>query len=73
MRRLLCVLSVLVLLVACGGEFSPTAPTTIPPQPYTATDIRSAPERKPSSASPITVNYAVWLFSSTWSRTRAAD
>ena len=53
MRRLLCVISVLVLLVACGGGSNPTGrPTTIPPQPYTATDIcASAPARKPSTAS----------------------
>ncbi len=43
MRRLLCVLPVLVLLAACGGDSNPAAPgpTTIPPQPFTITELRA--------------------------------
>ena len=62
MRRLLCVFPVLVLFVACGGGSSPTAPTTIPPQPYTATDISVGTGAEAVTGKSVTVNYAVWLF-----------
>ena len=62
MRRLLGVFSVLLPLVACGGGSSPTAPTTIPPQPYTATDISVGTGVEAVAGKSVTVNYAVWLF-----------
>lgn len=64
MRRLLSVVPVLALLAACGGS-SPTAPTTIPPQPYTATDLRVGSGAEAVDGKVVTVNYAVWLFSTT--------
>src|SRR5688572_27565641 len=67
MRRLLCVLPVLMVLVACGGSSNPTSPTptTIPPQPYTATDLRVGTGAEAVVGKAITVDYAVWLFSLT--------
>ena len=62
MRRLLCVLCVLLPLVACGGGSSPAAPTTIPPQPYTVTDISVGTGAEAVTGKSVTVNYAVWLF-----------
>jgi len=64
MRRLLCVLPVLVLLVACGGGDSgnPVAPT-IPPQPFTITELRAGTGAEAVTGKIVTVNYAVWLFS----------
>lgn len=65
MRRLLCVIPVFVLMTACGGGSSPTAPTTIPPQPYTAADIRVGTGAEAVDGKSVTVDYAVWLFSTT--------
>jgi FKBP-type peptidyl-prolyl cis-trans isomerase FkpA len=65
MRRLLCVLSVLVLLAACGGDSNPAAPTTIPPQPYTATDLVVGTGAEAVTGKAVSVNYAGWLFSLT--------
>jgi len=67
MRRLLCVLPVLVLLSACGGDSNPAGPgpTTIPPQPYTATDRVVGIGAEAVSGKTVSVNYTVWLFSLT--------
>lgn len=65
MRRLLCVLPMLALLAACGGSSSPTAPTTIPPQPYTAADLRIGTGADAVDGKIVTVHYAVWLFNLT--------
>ena len=67
MRRLMCVIPVLVLLVACGGDSNPAGPsnTPIPPQPYTATDLRVGTGAEAVVGKAITVHYAVWLFSLT--------
>ncbi len=65
MRRLLCVLPVLVLLAACGGDSgNPVAPT-IPPQPFTITELRAGTGAEAVAGKVVTVNYAVWLFSTT--------
>lgn len=64
MRRLVSVVPVLALLAACGGS-SPAAPTTIPPQAYTATDLRVGTGAEAVDGKVVTVNYAVWLFSTT--------
>ena len=67
MRRLLCVIPALMLLAACGGSSNPAGPsdTTIPPQPYTATDLRVGTGAEAVVGKAITVHYAVWLFSLT--------
>ena len=67
MRRLLCVFPVLVLLAACGGDSNPAGPdpATIPPQPYTATDLVVGTGAEAVNGKVVTVNYAVWLFSTT--------
>ena len=67
MRRLMCVLPVLVLLAACGGDSNPAAPsnTTIPPQPYSATDLRVGTGAEVVAGNVVSVHYAVWLFSLT--------
>ena len=62
MRRLLCVLPVLFLLAACGGDSSPVAPT-IPPQPFTITDLRVGTGTEAVNGKVLTVHYAVWLYS----------
>lgn len=62
MRRLLSFIPLSALLTACGGS-SPAAPTTIPPQPYTATDLRVGTGAEAVDGKVVTVNYAVWLFS----------
>lgn len=64
MRRLLSLVPCVVLLAACGGS-SPTAPTTIPPQVYSATDLRVGTGAEAVDGKVVTVNYAVWLFSAT--------
>ena len=64
MRRLLSLVPFVALLTACGGS-SPTAPTTIPPQAYTATDLRVGTGAEAVNGNVVTVNYAVWLFSTT--------
>ena len=67
MRRLFYVLPVLVLLSACGGDSNPAGPgpTTIPPQPYTATDLVVGTGAEAVNGKVVTVDYAVWLFSLT--------
>ena len=64
MRCLLSLVPVVALLAACGGS-SPTAPTTIPPQAYTVTDLRVGTGAEAVDGKVVTVNYAVWLFSTT--------
>jgi len=63
MRRLFCVLPVLVLLSACGGDSNPAGPTTIPPQPFTITDLRLGTGAEAVNGKRLTVNYAGWLYS----------
>jgi FKBP-type peptidyl-prolyl cis-trans isomerase FkpA len=67
MRRLLCVFPFLVLLAACGGDSNPAAPgpTTIPPQPFSATDLRVGTGAEAVNGKTVSVNYAGWLFSQT--------
>ncbi len=67
MRRLLCVFPFLVLLAACGGDSNPAAPgpTTIPPQPFNATDLRVGTGAEAVNGKAVSVNYAGWLFSQT--------
>ena len=67
MRRLFCLLPVLVLLAACGGDSNPAGPgpTTIPPQPYTATDLVVGTGAEAVNGKVVSVDYAVWLFSLT--------
>ena len=67
MRRLLCVFPFLVMLAACGGDSNPAAPgpATIPPQPYTATDLRVGTGAEAVNGKTVSVNYAGWLFSQT--------
>ena len=62
MRRLSCVLPVLFLLAACGGNSSPVAPTT-PPQPFTITDLRAGAGTEAVNGKILTVHYAGWLYS----------
>ena len=64
MRRLLsvCVLSFVSLLGACGGSSNPVAPT-IPPQPFTISELRAGTGAEAVSGKTVSVNYAVWLFS----------
>jgi len=69
MSRLLSVSSVLcllVLLAACGGDSggNPVAPT-IPPQPFTITDLRVGTGDEAVNGKVLTVNYAGWLYSTT--------
>ena len=64
MRRLLCVLPVLFLLAACGGDSNPVAPT-IPSQPFTITDLRAGTGAEAVTGKVLTVNYAGWLYSTT--------
>jgi FKBP-type peptidyl-prolyl cis-trans isomerase FkpA len=65
MRRLLCVLPVLVLLAACGGDSNPVAPTTIPPQLFAVTDLRVGTGAEAVNGKRLTVNYAGWIYSAT--------
>jgi FKBP-type peptidyl-prolyl cis-trans isomerase len=70
MRRLLSVPSIvclLALLAACGGGDSggnPVTPT-IPPQPFTITDLRAGAGAEALNGKSLTVNYAGWLYSQT--------
>jgi FKBP-type peptidyl-prolyl cis-trans isomerase FkpA len=65
MRRLLYLLPVLALFAACGGDSNPAAPTTIPPQPYTATDLVVGTGAEAVNGKAVSVNYYGWLFSLT--------
>jgi FKBP-type peptidyl-prolyl cis-trans isomerase FkpA len=69
MRRLLCVLPVLAVLAACGGgggDANPVSPTpTIPPQQFTITELRPGTGAEAVAGSRVTVEYALWLFSTT--------
>jgi FKBP-type peptidyl-prolyl cis-trans isomerase FkpA len=68
MRRLLCALPLLVLLAACGGDgdANPVTPTpTIPPQPFTVTDLRVGTGAEAVNGKRLTVHYALWFFSTT--------
>ena len=69
MRRLLCALPLLVLLAACGGsdgDSNPVSPTpTIPPQPFTVTDVQVGTGAEAVNGKRLTVHYALWLFSTT--------
>jgi len=62
MRCVLCLLPVLFLLAACGGDSSPVAPT-IPPQPFTITDLRVGTGAEAVNGKLLTVHYAGWLYS----------
>ena len=66
MRRLLSVVPLIALLVACGGggdsDSNPIAPTT-PPQPFTQTDLRVGTGAEAVNGKRLTVNYAGWLYS----------
>ena len=66
MRRLLSVIPLIALLIACGGESdsNPIAPTT-PPQPFTQTDLRVGTGAEAVNGKRLTVNYAGWLYSAT--------
>lgn len=64
MRRLLSLVPLVALLAACGGS-SPTAPTTIPPQAYSATDLRVGTGAEAVDGKVVTVHYTLWLFSTT--------
>lgn len=68
MFRLLSVVPLILLLVACGGgdggDSNPIAPT-IPPQPFSQTDLRVGTGAEAVSGSRLTVHYAGWLFSTT--------
>lgn len=67
MRRLLSVVPILVCLAACGGDGdngNPVAPT-IPPQPFTITDLRAGTGAEATNGKALTVNYAGWFFSTT--------
>ncbi len=70
MRRLLCVFPVLVLLAACGGDSNPAAPgpTTIPPQPFTATDLRVGTGAEAVNGKTVSVNYAGMALQPDWCR-----
>jgi FKBP-type peptidyl-prolyl cis-trans isomerase len=69
MRQLLSVLPLLVVFAACGGGggSSPTSPTTptIPPQPFAITELRAGTGTEAVAGSRVTVEYALWLFSTT--------
>lgn len=68
MRRLLSALPLLVLLAACGGDgdSNPISPTpTIPPQPFTVTDLRVGTGAEAVNGRRLTVHYAGWLYSTT--------
>ena len=66
MRQLLSVLPLLVLLAACGGgdsnPSSPT-PTPIPAQPFAITELRAGTGADAVAGKTVTVEYALWLFS----------
>ena len=69
MRRLLCALPLLVLLAACGGsdgDSNPVSPTpTIPPQPFTITELRLGTGADAVAGKTVSVDYALWLYSLT--------
>jgi FKBP-type peptidyl-prolyl cis-trans isomerase FkpA len=67
MRRLLSILPLLVLLAACGGSDSnPISPTpTVPPQPFTITELRAGTGASAVAGRTVSVDYAVWLYTTT--------
>lgn len=67
MRRLFCLLPVLAVLAACGGGggANPGGPSTVPPQPFSATDLRVGTGAEAINGTRVTVNYSGWLYSTT--------
>ena len=73
MRRLSCVLPILLCLAACGGgdNANPVTPT-IPPQPFTIADLRVGTGTESANGKVLTVNYAGWFFSTTAAENKGA-
>lgn len=67
MRRLICLLPFLAVLAACGGGggANPGGPSTVPPQPFSATDLRAGTGAEAINGVRVTVNYSGWLYSTT--------
>jgi FKBP-type peptidyl-prolyl cis-trans isomerase len=67
MRRLSLLLPVLALLAACGGGggANPGGPSTVPPQPFSATDLRVGTGAEAVNGTRVTVHYSGWLYSTT--------
>lgn len=69
MRRVLLPLALVIATVACGGGDSPNptspTPTTIPPQPFSITELRAGTGAEATAGKTVTVDYALWLFSTT--------
>lgn len=69
MRRVLLLLALVIATAACGGGDSPNptspTPTTIPPQPFSITELRAGTGAEATAGKTVTVDYALWLFSTT--------